>query len=215
MDLDSNHLVTSKEQLREVIAQPPEMLRLKVFSELIDDAREFLSESPLVLLCTQDASGSMDVSPKGDAPGFVEIADDSTLIIPDRPGNKLAFGFENLLEHPSISLIFLRPGIKETLRINGTGQITRDPEILERFSVKGKPAQLCTVVSIDECFFHCGKALIRSKLWQPDSWATERRISFGKQFAQMMSSDKSAPADSAAANEIDKAVADDYENNLY
>jgi len=215
MDLDNNYLVSSKAQLREVIAEPPDMLRLKVFSELIDDAREFLSESPLVLLCTQDASGAMDVSPKGDAPGFVEVADDKTLIIPDRPGNKLAFGFENLLECPSISLIFLRPGIKETLRVNGTGRITRDPKILERFSVKGKPAQLCTVVSIDECFFHCGKALIRSKLWQPDSWATERRISFGKQFAQMMAGDKSAEADPAAAKEIDKAVADDYENNLY
>ena len=176
--------------------------------------------APLLLLCTQDATGAMDVSPKGDAPGFVEVADSRTLIIPDRPGNKLAFGFENLLESPSVSLIFLRPGIKETLRINGTGQITRDPKILERFSVKGKPAQLCTVVSVDECFFHCGKALIRSKLWQPESWSAERRISFGKQFAQVMKSDTAdSAADSSEVTEtaraIDQSVADDYENNLY
>jgi len=217
MELDSNYLVTSKKQLREVISAPPEMLQLKVFDELIDDAREFLEEAPLLFLCTRDASGAMDVSPKGDAPGFVEVADSRTLIIPDRPGNKLAFGFENLLESPSLSLIFIRPGIRETLRINGTGQITRDPKILERFSVNSRPAQLCTVVSIDECFFHCGKALIRSKLWQPDSWAAERRISFGKQFAQVMKTDGGSAADAgnSAAQEIDKAVADDYENNLY
>jgi len=215
MDLDDKYLVTSQEQLRDVIPPPPDMLRLKVFDELVDDAREFLREAPLLFLCTQDATGAMDVSPKGDAPGFVEITDNRTLIIPDRPGNKLAYGFENLLQNASLSLIFLRPNVKESLRVNGTGQITRDPKILERFSVKGKPAQLCTVVSVDECFFHCGKALIRSKLWQPDHWAAERRVSFGKQFAQIMAQGKGAEAESAAAQEIDKAVADDYENNLY
>lgn len=209
MDLDSNYLITTKDDLRKVIAAPLEMLSLKVHSELIDDAREFLAESPLIFLCTQDSKGAMDVSPKGDAPGFVEVADNRTLIIPDRPGNKLAYGFENLIESPNLSLIFVRPGIKETLRINGTGQITRDPEILARFSVKDKPAQLCTVVAIEECFFHCGKAMIRSKLWQPDSWAAARQISFGKQFAKMMS------AGDDAAQQIDKSIADDYENNLY
>lgn len=209
MDLDSKYLVTTQDELREVIAAPPEMLSLKVYSELIDDAREFLAEAPLLFLCTQDSKGAMDVSPKGDAPGFVEVADNRTLIIPDRPGNKLAYGFENLIQSPNLSLIFVRPGIRETLRVNGTGQITRDPAILERFSVKDKPAQLCTVVAIEECFFHCGKAMIRSKLWQPDSWAAARKISFGKQFAQMMS------AGDEAAQQIDKSVADDYENNLY
>lgn len=209
MKLNADYLVTTPEQLRDVIAEPPEMLRLKVYSELESDAREFLQETPLVFLCTQDGNGSMDVSPKGDAPGFIEVADSSTLIIPDRPGNKLAFGFCNLLESPQISLIFVRPGIKETLRVNGTAQITRDPEILERHAVNGKPAVLCTVVHVEECFFHCGKALIRSKLWQPDSWAAERRISFGRQFAKLTG------GDDAAAKQIDTAVADDYENNLY
>lgn len=209
MELNPEFLVTSKEQLRAVIKEPPEMLSLKVFSELIEDAREFLREAPLLFLCTQDANGAMDVSPKGDAPGFVEVVDGKTLVIPDRPGNKLAYGFNNLLESPQLSLIFVRPGIKETLRINGTGQITRDPAVLARFAVNNKPAQLCTVVNIDECFFHCGKALIRSKLWQPDSWAAERRISFGKQFAKLTG------GDAAAAQQIDTAVADDYANNLY
>jgi len=209
MPLNPDYLVTSQEQLREVIAQPPELLQLKVLTQIDDDAAEFVREAPLVFLCTQDATGAMDVSPKGDAPGFVEIADSSTLIIPDRPGNKLAFGFTNVLECPQISLIFLRPGIKETLRVNGRAQITRDPEILERHAVNGKPAVLCTVVTVEESFFHCGKALIRSKLWQADSWAQERRISFGRQFAKLTG------GGDEAAQQIDTAVADDYENNLY
>ncbi len=209
MELNAEYLVSTSSQLREVIAEPQEMLRLKVYSTLVEDAILFLQESPLVFMCTQDATGSMDVSPKGDAPGFVEVADNTTLIIPDRPGNKLAFGFNNLLECPQISLIFVRPGIKETMRVNGTAQITRDPQILDRCSVNGKPAVLCTVITVKECFFHCGKALIRAKLWQPDSWEAERRISFGRQFAELIGGDASA------AQKIDTAIADDYKNNLY
>lgn len=209
MALNPDYLVTTQAQLRKVIAEPPEILRLKISKELDDHAKEFLQESPLVFLCTQDASGAMDVSPKGDAPGFVEVADGSTLIIPDRPGNKLAFGFNNLLECPQISLIFVRPGIKETFRVNGRAQITCEPTILERHAVNGKPAVLCTVVTVEEAFFHCGKALIRSKLWQADSWAAERRISFGQQFAKLTG------GGDEAARQIDSAVADDYENNLY
>ena len=209
MQLNEQHIVKSLGQLREVISEPPELLGMKVLQSLDDDAREFVAEAPLIFLCTQDGTGAMDVSPKGDAPGFVEVADETTLIVPDRPGNKLAYGFRNLLECPELSLIFVRPGIRETLRINGTGQITRDPQILERFAVNGKPAVLCTVVTVRECFFHCGKALIRSKLWQPDSWAAERKISFGKQFARLTGGDKTA------AEQIDSVVADDYANNLY
>jgi len=214
MVLNPDYLVTSQAQLREVIAQPQELLRLKVLKELDEDALEFVREAPLVFVCTQDATGAMDVSPKGDAAGFVEVTDSATLIIPDRPGNKLAFGFNNLLECPQISLIFLRPGIKETLRVNGRAQITRDPKILERHAVNGKPAVLCTVVAVEESFFHCGKALIRSKLWQADSWAEERRVSFGRQFARLTGGDDET-AQQEAAQQIDTAVADDYENNLY
>jgi len=209
MKLNPEFVVSSTAALREVITEPIEMLRLKVFDALIEDARGFIQESPLLFLCTQDEHGAMDVSPKGDAPGFVGIEDDKTLIIPDRPGNKLAFGFNNLIGCPQLSLIFVRPGMRETLRVNGTGQITRDPKLLERFAANGKPATLCTVVTIDECFFHCGKAMIRSKLWQPESWGAERHISFGKQFAKVTGGDEKAAA------QIDSAVADDYVNNLY
>lgn len=208
-ELKTEYRITSTAQLREVIPEPPELLKMKVFNELIDDAVEFVAESPLILLCTADAEGNMDVSPKGDAPGFVEVTDGRTLTIPDRPGNRLAFGFNNLLENPHISVIFVRPGVRETLRVNGKAALTRDPDVLQRFAVKGKPAQLCTQVAVEECFFHCGKALIRSKLWQPDTWAEGRQISFGKQFTARTGGDE------AMAEKIDANVAEDYENNLY
>ena len=206
---DPEFRINSVVQLREVIPPPPEQLNLKVHNALFEDARAFIAESPFLLLCRSDAAGNLDVSPKGDAPGFVQAEDDITLIIPDRPGNRLAFGFVNIIERPNVSVLFMRPGIRETLRVNGTATLTRDPDVLGRFAVGGKPAQLCTELNIDECFFHCGKALIRSKLWQPDTWPASRNISFGKQFTARTG------GDDAVARQIDAAVTDDYEHNLY
>jgi len=212
-ELNEQFLISSKAQLREVIEEPPEFLQLKVFAELFDEACDFIRESPLAMLCTQDANGRMDVSPKGDAPGFVAVADHKTLLIPDRPGNRLAYGFNNLLESPQLGLIFLRPGVRETLRINGTGVISRDPQLCERLSAGGKPAQLVVVVHLEECFFHCGKALIRSKLWQPDSWLEPATVSFGKQLAARMGADSASQAQTV--DQIDAVVAQDYRDNLY
>lgn len=201
--------IQTSDELRTVIPEPPELLQQKVFTELVEEAQEFIVQAPLIMLCTTDAQGRMDVSPKGDAPGFVEITDAHTLTIPDRPGNRLAFGFNNLLESSALSIIFLHPGTRETLRVNGQGFITKDPNVLERLGVKGKPAVLATEVQVEECFFHCGKALIRSKAWQPDSWGEPIKISFGQQFAKRMGGEK------ALAEQIDASVNDDYKNNLY
>lgn len=210
-ELRSNpaHQIHNAEQLRSVIPEPPPMLQQKVFSELVEEAQQFIAAAPLLMLCTTDAQGCMDVSPKGDAPGFVEVTDANTLTIPDRPGNRLAFGFNNLLQSSALSIIFLHPGTRETLRVNGQGFITKDPEVLERLGVGGKPAILATEVQVQECFFHCGKALIRSKAWQPDSWSKPIKISFGQQFAKHMG----GQAD--LAKQIDASVDDDYKNNLY
>ena len=211
---DPEFRIQTSTELREVIPAPPELLQQKVFSELVEEAQEFIAAAPLIMLCTSDAQGCMDVSPKGDALGFVEITDKHTLTIPDRPGNRLAFGFNNLLQSSALSLIFLHPGTRETLRVNGQGFITKDPKVLERLAVGGKPALLATEVQVDECFFHCGKALIRSKAWQPDSWGEPIKISFGKQFAKRMPA-QDAASEQALAEQIDASVDDDYRNNLY
>lgn len=110
------------------------------------------------------------MSPKGDAPGFVHIEEDGNLLIPDRPGNKLAYGYRNLLSNPSIGLIFVVPNMTETLRVKGRAVISNDPVWLNLLSAQGKPAPLCVHVQVEECFFHCGKAMIRSKMWKPEKW---------------------------------------------
>ncbi|MEL6258562.1 MAG: MSMEG_1061 family FMN-dependent PPOX-type flavoprotein, partial [Pseudomonadota bacterium] len=130
----------------------------------------FINRSPFVLMASFDADGRVDVSPKGDPAGFVKILDDKTLAIPDRPGNRLADTLENLLQRPRIGLIFLMPGKAETLRVNGSAKIVADPALLESMAVKGKPAQLATVVSVEEAYFHCSKCMIRSGLWEPERW---------------------------------------------
>jgi uncharacterized protein len=164
------HIISSLAQLREVIPAPNAATQKKVSSLLDTHAQQFISASPLVFVSTSDRHCNMTVSPKGDAPGFVRVEDPSTLLIPERPGNRLTYGFQNLIETRTIGLIFLIPGVKETLRVNGTAIITRDPALLKEFMSNGKAALLCTRVTINECYFHCAKALIRSKLWQPEAW---------------------------------------------
>jgi PPOX class probable FMN-dependent enzyme len=206
---DPAYQINNAEDLRAVIPEPPALLQQKVFGELVEEAQQFIAAAPLLMLCTSDAQGRMDVSPKGDAPGFVEVTDAYTLTIPDRPGNRLAFGFNNLLQSNALSLIFLHPGTRETLRVNGQGYITKDPAVLARLGVSGKPAILATEVQVEECFFHCGKALIRSKTWQPDSWGDPIKISFGQQLAKRMGGQQDL------ADQIDASVNEDYKNNLY
>jgi PPOX class probable FMN-dependent enzyme len=162
--------ITTAAQLAEVLGEPPDFVRKKVNAAVSDAIAEFIASSPLVFVATSDADGRLDVSPKGDAPGFVEVDDRTTLLVPERLGNKLAFGFRNILETGRIGLIFVVPGQRETLRVNGTATISRDPALLGRLAAKGKPALLCTRVTVEECFFHCGKAMIRSKLWDPTTW---------------------------------------------
>ncbi len=168
--MQDTHIVSSVEQLREVIPAPNAATQKKVSSVLDTYAQQFISASPLVFMSTSDRQFNMTVSPKGDMPGFVRVENLSTLLIPERPGNRLTYGFQNLIETGTIGLIFLIPGVKETLRVNGTAVITRDPALLKEFMSNGKAALLCTRVTVKESYFHCAKALIRSKLWQSEAW---------------------------------------------
>lgn len=168
--MDDPHRITSLEQLRAVIAAPNPVTRNKVAATLDADARQFIAASPLLLMATCDRDFNLDVSPKGDPAGSVLVDDDTSLLIAERAGNKLNFGFQNLIETGAIGLIFIVPGVRETLRINGRATVTRDPALLQRLAHDGKPALLCTRVAVQESFFHCGKALIRSRLWLPESW---------------------------------------------
>ena len=200
--------ITSREQLRELLGQPMAGLGEKNVDHIDDFARAFLERCPFLILSTASAEGQQDASPKGDAPGFVRIEDDRTLVIPDRPGNKLAYGLENILENPQVGILFLIPGTPETLRVNGHAEIHRDPTLLEGLSARGKPAVLAIRVHVEECFFHCAKAFIRSKLWKHEEWGERHRVSFGEMFAAK------AKGDAEMVKVDDSAVENDYRENL-
>ncbi len=207
MPASPEHRISSLEALREVVVENPAS-RIKISDRLDRYATEFIARSPFLVLSTASAEGRADASPKGDAPGFVWIEDERTLVIPDRPGNKLAMSLENLVSNPHVGVLFMIPGTDETLRINGRAELSRDPALLERLAARGRPAVLAIRVEVEECFFHCAKAFIRSKLWQPESWGERHRVSFGRIIAEKLG------ADDGAARQIDERIANNYETEL-
>jgi len=165
-----NDIVTTEQELREMLGVPAPRSVLKERSALDMHFRAFLAHSPFLLMATSGTDGTCDVSPKGDAPGFVLVLDDRRIVIPDRPGNKRFDGMKNLLANPHIGLIFFVPGREETLRINGRAWITRDPELLARCVAHDKTPPLAIGVEVEQCFLHCAKAFLRSKLWRHTEW---------------------------------------------
>ena len=163
-------IVGSEQELREIVGVPSDRAKHKERPLLDEHCRAFIARSPLLLMATSGADGRCDVSPKGDAPGFVQVLDERRLVIPDRPGNKRLDGMVNLVTNPHVGLIFVVPGRLETLRINGRGWITRDRTLLERMAVNGKTPLLGIGVEVEQCFLHCAKPFLRSHLWKHDEW---------------------------------------------
>ena len=168
--------ISSTEELRRIYDQPKGRPLAKQIDRLEAHCRRFIELSPFLIMATSSADGFGDASPKGEAPGFVQVMDDRTLAIPDRPGNNRLDSMTNLLDNPKIGLIFLIPGVNETLRINGTAEIRDDDALLRRFEVNGKLPKTVIVVTAREVYLHCAKALMRSRLWDADAQAPERPI---------------------------------------
>jgi PPOX class probable FMN-dependent enzyme len=162
--------VSSEAELRDLLGEPSERAVTKERARLHQRDREWLAASPFCLIATADADGNCDVSPKGDPPGFTYVIDDSTIAIPDRPGNRRADGFRNVLINPHAGMIFLVPGRTETLRINGRARLLRDAPFFGDMIVKGHRPRLALVIEIETIFFHCAKAFMRSSLWRPETW---------------------------------------------
>jgi PPOX class probable FMN-dependent enzyme len=202
------HSIGDLDALRRIIGAPLRGLELKNQGTISGEAREYIERSPFLVLATSDAAGRLDASPKGDAPGFCLIEDERTLVIPDRPGNKLVYGLQNILQNPRVGVIFMLPGTPETVRVNGTATLTADPELLARLAARGRPAVLAIRVQVEECFHHCAKAFLRSNLWKPESWSPRLRVSFGAMAAKRLKL-----GDEVAAK-FDAAVEDDYRNTL-
>ncbi|MDX3109449.1 pyridoxamine 5'-phosphate oxidase family protein [Nonomuraea angiospora] len=165
--------IESEAELRELLGEVMPRAATKERVRLHERDREWLAASPFCLIATSDDAGACDVSPKGDPAGFVHVIDDTTIAIPDRPGNRRADGFLNVLTNPHVGLIFLIPGRNETLRINGRARLLRDAPFFDEMIVKGHRPHLALVVEIEQIFFHCAKAFLRSELWKPDSWEPE------------------------------------------
>jgi len=164
-------LVTSVETLRAIVGgEPSEVAQKKEIPALDVHARTFIAQSPFLLLGTSSADGRCDVSPKGDAPGFVRVIDEHHLVIPDRPGNKRLDGMRNILSNPHVGIIFLVPGNDFTLRVNGRAAITREPALLESLRAQGKVPRLAIGVAVEEVFLHCARSFRRGKLWDPATW---------------------------------------------
>lgn len=162
--------ITTPEELTELVGEPVRRVAEKVRTSLHDVDRAWLARSPFCLLATSDSAGSCDVSPKGDPPGFTLVLDDTTIVVPDRPGNRRADGFRNVLSNPHVGLIYLVPGRPDTLRINGRARLVRDAPFFDRLVVKGHRPTLALLVEIEEVFYHCAKAFLRSRLWQQETW---------------------------------------------
>src|SRR5207237_6141362 len=155
-------------EIREIYGEPMERTVKKQLPRLEKHSRAFIALSPFVVIASTDPSGRCDASPKGDAPGFVRVLDDETLLIPDRLGNNRVDTISNLLASPGVGLIFFVPGLRETLRVNGRARITTDPALLEPCAVNGKVPRSGILITAEEVYFHCGKALIRSAPWNPE-----------------------------------------------
>jgi len=162
--------ITSEAELRELLGEPMPRAVTKERQALHETDREWLAASPFCLIATSAAEGSCDVSPKGDPPGFTKVLSDTAIAIPDRYGNRRADGFLNLLANPHVGLLFLIPGRKETLRINGRARIIRDAPFFDDMIVKGHRPSLALVVDIEQIFFHCMKSFMRARVWEPETW---------------------------------------------
>jgi PPOX class probable FMN-dependent enzyme len=167
-------------QLREIVPHAPKLTEAKLLDHLDEQATAFLAVSPFLLLSTSGADGRIEVSPRGDTPGFVRIENDRTIVLPERNGNNLAFSLQNIIENPNVGIIALVPNAGETLRINGKAAILADPELLDELGARGKPAMLALRVSIERAYFQCARSVLHAELWKPETWPAPRRISFGK-----------------------------------
>lgn len=159
--------IRDESELRQLLGEPADLVRAKVADRLNDLTRQWIDRSPFVLLATSAPDGTCDVSPRGDPPGFVRVLDDRTVLLPERPGNRLADSLRNLLGNPHVGLLFLVPGVGDTLRVNGRATVVTDVELLDQCAVEGKVPKLGLLVAIDEVFTHCSKAFLRAGLWDP------------------------------------------------
>lgn len=202
------HEICDLESLRAHFGDVDSLALRKVMPRLDAFSRGFIALSPFLVLATGDGGGGMDASPRGDAPGFVAALDDATLVLPDRPGNRRVDSFANILANPAVALLFFVPGLSETLRVNGRARVTTDATLLAPLAAHGKVPTAGLLIAVEEAFFHCGKALIRSRLWDPATQIERRAFpSLGQVIAEQT---RAVEAEAA-----DRFIEEAYRTTLY
>jgi len=205
-----DRIVDSEEALRGIIPPPADLVVKKQLPALDEHARRFLARSPFVVIGTCGRTRGCDVSPRGEAPGGFLVLDDRTLVIGDRPGNRRNDSFRNLLENPQIGLFFVVPGVTDTLRVNGRARIVVDAALFAKLTVGGKPPLVALVVDVEEVFFQCAKALLRSKLWDPSTWPDP---TFQPSLARVLKDQ--VPSCEMTEADLDKLIQDGNRDRLY
>ncbi|MDQ3811906.1 MAG: pyridoxamine 5'-phosphate oxidase family protein [Chloroflexota bacterium] len=200
--------ITDPAALRALVGSPGERAVRKQMARLDGHCRAFIERSPFVLLGTAGADGRCDVSPKGDRAGFVAVLDDATLAIPDRPGNRRLDSLQNILANPHVGLLFLIPGMDETLRVNGSAEIVLDDDLLDRFAVDGKRPLLAIVVHVEETFLHCARSFLRAHLWDPGRFMPRAEM---PSLARMIADQTSAATDrERVVSDAEQAIGEAY-----
>jgi hypothetical protein len=196
--------ITTEAELRALVGgSPADVVQAKVTDRLNPLTRQFIERSPFLCVATAAPDGGLDVSPRGDPAGFVRILDERTLLLPDRPGNRIADTLRNLLRDPRIALLFLIPGVGDTYRVNGTAVITDDAELLAPCEVKGKAPRLGILVTIEQCYTQCPKALIRSDLWNPEHHIERSELPSSGEILRVIKDD---PGFDGAAHDRERAA---------
>ncbi|RQO58567.1 hypothetical protein DBR47_12735 [Paucibacter sp. KBW04] len=204
----TNQIIRDEAQLRALIGSPTDLVCSKISDRLNAMTRLFVERSPFVCLATSDRAGHCDLSPRGDPVGFVRILDERTLLMPERPGNRIADSLRNILANPYIGLLFVVPGSTDTFRVNGRATLTTDAELLAPSAVEGKPPLLGILVDIDEAYTQCSKALLRSQLWDPQRHVAPASMPTG---GQVMRAIHGEPFD---AEQYDKERAERYRRRV-
>ena len=176
MEMHVEEVITTSQRLRELSKQPSRRASNKVIDHVDDICRRFIAASPFLLVASRGSDGRLDISPKGDPPGFVGVLDEKTLAIPDRPGNHRFDTFANVIECADVALVFMIPGHGDTLRVAGKGRVVRDVALQARLAVAGKPPSFVLLVTVEEVFMHCSKCMIRSKLWNTECWPDRSKV---------------------------------------
>ncbi|MBL8905257.1 MAG: pyridoxamine 5'-phosphate oxidase family protein [Rhizobiales bacterium] len=205
--------IDERQQLRDKLGEVGVLAAGKTIRKIDKYARIFIEHSPFLCIGTADAAGNADVSPRGDPMGFVRVIDEKTIIIPDRPGNNRADTMQNIIANPNVGILFLIPGIEDTLRVNGKAEIIDDPEALAPAAVNGKPPKLGIRVKVDEVFFHCAKAFRRSKLWDPA--AQQDRAILPSLARIVMEQARDCEVEEEEAGKVEEEIQEAYRTNLY